>query len=206
MKKLIAFLAMLGSLLVAYGLDWYIVELRISGSSSGQIAPVMFASLGAMLLTISMILVLFWLMVFQYPRSNLISLLYFIFGLLAPLFLIVLLVLEEQVGEYLSHPTVMTVFERFFFRIPDAYLMYTSLGILLVGLISLIWAEEDEYDYEEWDDDEELDEKKEDEPAELEDSEPAELEDSAADDKAESDQEQADENTAEETASSEQME
>jgi hypothetical protein len=168
MKKLLAFLAMLGSLVVAYGLDWYIVELRINSANSGEFAPVMFASLGAMLLTIAMILFLFWLMVFHYERSNLISLLYFIFGLVAPLFLIILLVLEEQVGEYLTQPVIMTVFERFFFRIPDAYMMYTSLGVLLVGLISLIWAEEGEYEDDEWEDDEELDEAPEEEPAALE--------------------------------------
>ena len=194
MKKLIAFLAMLGSLLVAYGLDWYIVELRVQSSSSGQFAPVMFASLGAMLLTISLILVLFWLMVFHYPRSNLISFLYFIFGLLAPLFLIILLVLEEQVGEYLTQPVIMTVFERFFFRIPDAYLMYTSLGVLLVGLISLIWAEEDEYDEDEWDDDEELDDAPEDEPTALAEDD--------ADATSEGDEKPADDQANEETSSS----
>ncbi len=188
MKKLLAFLAMLGSLVVAYGLDWYIVELRIQSANSMQFAPVMFASLGAMLLTLAMILFLFWLMVVHYPRSNLISLLYFIFGLLAPLFLIILVVAEEQVGEYLSHPTMMAVFERFFFRIPDAYLMYSSLGVLLVGLISLIWAEEGDYDDDDWDDDEEFDDAPEDEPAELDEGDPdaaADVEEQQADEDAE---------------------
>jgi len=168
MKKLLAFLAMLGSLVVAYGLDWYIVELESRISNSLQYSLWIYASLGAMLLTIAMILFLFWLMVVHYPRSSLISLLYFFFGLLAPLFLIIIVVMGEQVGEYLSHPLIMTVLERFFIQLPDTYLLYTSLGSLLVGLISLIWAEESEYDLDEWNDDEEIDEAPEDEPAALE--------------------------------------
>ena len=169
MKKLLAFLAMLGSLVIAYGLDWYLIELESNISSSLQYSLWIYASLGAMMLTIAMILFLFWLMVVHYPRSNLISLLYFIFGLLAPLFLIILVVAEEQVGEYLSHPAIMLVVERFFIQLPDSFLLYTSLGILLVGLISLIWAEEDEYDDEVWDDDEDVDEAPEEEPNALDD-------------------------------------
>jgi hypothetical protein len=185
MKKLLAFLAMLGSLVVAYGLDWYIVELESRISNSLQYSLWIYASLGAMLLTIAMILFLFWLMVVHYPRSSLISLLYFFFGLLAPLFLIIIVVMGEQVGEYLSHPLIMTVLERFFIQLPDTYLLYTSLGSLLVGLISLIWAEESEYDLDEWNDDEEIDEALEDEPAALEEGD--------ADASSEGDEEPADE-------------
>lgn len=198
MKKLLAFLAMLGSLVVAYGLDWYLIELESQISSSLQYSLWIYASLGAMLLTIAMILFLFWLMVFQYTRSSLISLLYFFFGLLAPLFLIIIVVMGEQVGEYLSHPTIMIVVERFFIQLPDSFLLYTSLGILLVGLISLIWAEEDEYDDEAWDDDEDVDEAPEEEPDALDDGD--------ADATSESDEEQADVQNHEDTPSSDENE
>ena len=198
MKKLLAFLAMLGSLVVAYGLDWYLIELESQISSSLQYSLWIYASLGAMLLTIAMIIFLFWLMVFHYTRSSLISLLYFFFGLLAPLFLIIIVVMGEQVGEYLSHPTIMIVVERFFIQLPDSFLLYTSLGILLVGLISLIWAEEDEYDDEAWDDDEDVDEAPEEEPDALDDGD--------ADATSESDEEQADVQNHEDTPSSDENE
>ncbi len=141
MSKIISIVSMLLALVVAYLLDRGTIALRVQTATTFELTPWVLGAIASGLILISMLYLLFWLVVFNYPRSFLVSIVYILAGLISPLYIIAVIVLEESAADFLTSAIFLPFQQALLVKGPDAYLLLSSSGILVIGIAALIWGE-----------------------------------------------------------------
>lgn len=134
MSKLIAFLSMIATLAVAYGLDWRLYLLQRRASADFNFAPFIWISVAANLLIAGLWIFLAWWVLFRTSRSWWVGGVYLVLGIL----LTVLLPVQLTAPEQLRNLTFFT--QTQYIRATFMMVGFTSRFFLSAAYIAVLGA------------------------------------------------------------------
>ena len=125
-SKIIAILGMVATLLIAYGLDYWVESSQHLAERTFNYAPLLWGAGLANLLLVSVFLLLAWLVQVRMDRSKLVASVFFVIGIMA----------NFAIGIWASLPSLAWPFDPTPFLAPTSHLALAGAFILALGVIT----------------------------------------------------------------------
>jgi hypothetical protein len=137
MWRLDPFIGTFGTMLIAYGLDRWILSARERGARMLTPTPYLLTSIAADLILAVFLLGLAWLILFRDNRSKIVAFIVFMIGLGFALFPVVLAEIPAGFG-FLSTPQFRFLRVTLIYSAPTSHLITASTFISVTGLLGLV--------------------------------------------------------------------
>jgi hypothetical protein len=137
MWRLDPFIGTFGTLLVAYGMDRWILSARERGIRSLTPAPYLLTSIAADLILAVLLLGLAWLILFRDKRSKVVAFSLFAIGLGLALLPVVLALIPGAFA-FLFSPEFRVLRVTLIYSAPNSHLISASAFVSMTGLLGLV--------------------------------------------------------------------
>ncbi len=137
MWRLDPFIGTFGTMLIAYGLDRWILSARERGARMLTPTPYLLTSIAADLILAVFLLGLAWLILFRDNRSKVVAFFVFVIGLGFTLFPVVLADIPDVFG-FLFTPEFRFLRVTLIYSAPNSHLISASAFISMTGLLGLV--------------------------------------------------------------------